>query len=197
VQFNGRRKKLMPMQQFEIILKNDKIKSYKFIALLLVSLNIVVFIYLIIARIHFYEASGALLLSGLYIIYRMYVAKKSRTAFFINEITFFILSGCWMALQSYFMAIACATLGILYNLSLQKILFLFNDNFVKKINFPQREYQWGMFTNIVLKDNILTVDFRNNKLIQVEIENKINETQFNEFARQQLFKAPVYTEKQT
>ena len=132
----------MLMQQFEIILKNDKIKSYKFIALLLASLNIAVFIYLVIAGVHFYEASGALLLAGLYLIYLLYAAKKSRSAFFINEITFFILSGCWLALQSYFIGIACATLGILYNLSLQKIQFLFNDNFVKKINFPQKEYQW-------------------------------------------------------
>ena len=53
-----------------------------------------------------------------------------------------------------------------------------------------------MFANVILKDNILTIDFKNNKLIQVEIENNINEIQFNEFARQQLFKAPVYTEKQ-
>lgn len=187
----------MPMQQFEIILKNDKIKSYKFIALLLVSLNIVVFTYLVIAGIHFYEASGALLLSGLYLIYLRYAAKKNRRAFFINEITFFILSVCWLVLQSYLIAIACATLGILYNLSLQKIQFLFNDNFVKKINFPQREFQWEMFSNIVLKDNILTVDFRNNKLIQVEIENNINEIQFNEFAQQQLIKAPLHAQKQT
>ena len=132
----------MVMQQFEIILKNDKIKSYKFIALLMVLLNIAVFIYLLIAGIHFYEASAALLLSGLYLVYLIYAAKKNKRAFFINEITFFILAGCWLALQNYVIAIACATLGILYHLSLQKIQFVFNDNFIKKINFPRKEYPW-------------------------------------------------------
>jgi len=49
-----------------------------------------------------------------------------------------------------------------------------------------------MLANVMLKDNILTVDFRNNKLIQLEIEGNINEIQFNEFAQQQLFRNSIH-----
>jgi hypothetical protein len=182
----------MLMQQFEVTLRNDKIKSYKFIALLLVLMNIAVFIFLLMSGIHFYEAAGALLLSGLYLIYTMYIAKKNRDVFFIKGITFFILAGSWVALQNYLIAVVCIMLGLLYHLSLQKLQFQFNNNVIKKMNFPQKAYSWGMLANVMLKDNILTVDFRNNKLIQLEIEGNINEIQFNEFAQQQLFKTSIH-----
>ena len=186
----------MLMRQFEITLKNDKIKFYKFIALLLVLLNLVVFIFLLIADVHFYEAAAALLLSGMYLMYLLYAAKKNKGIFFINGVTFFILTGCWIALQNYLIAFGCVLLGILYHLSLQKLQFVFNDNFVKKMNFPQKAYSWDKLDNVMLRDNILTIDLKNNKLIQLEIESNINEIQFNEFAQQQLFKNSDSLEKQ-
>jgi hypothetical protein len=81
-------------------------------------------------------------------------------------------------------------MGILYYFSLQKLLFVFNNTSVKKLNFPSAEYFWSGFTNVMLRDNILTLDFNNNKLIQLEIENErsINEIEFNEFAQQQIIK---------
>lgn len=186
----------MGMQHFEITLKNDKIKFYKFIALLLVLLNVAVFIFLLTAHVHFYEAAAALLLSGLYLIYLLYVAKKNKSPFFINTIIFFILAGSWVALQNYLVAFGCVTLGILYHLSLQKLQFVFNGNFVKKMNFPQKGYSWEMFANVMLKDNILTIDLKNNKLIQLEIEGNIDETLFNEFAHQQLVENSVHSKNQ-
>jgi hypothetical protein len=180
----------MLMQQFEITLKNEKLKFYKLIALLLVLLNLAVYIFFITADLHFYEAAAALLLSGLYLIYLLYAAKKNKSVFFINGIIFFILAGSWVALQNYLMAFACVILGILYHLSLQKLQFVINGNFVKKMNYPQKTYSWEMLTNVMLRDNILTIDLKNNKLIQIEIENNINEIQFNEFVNQQLIKNP-------
>jgi len=175
------------MQQFEITLKNDKIKFYKFISLLLVLLNLAVFVFLLIANVHFYEAAAALLLSGLYLIFLLYIAKKNKDVFSVNEVTFFILAGSWVALQNYLVAFACVLLGILYHLSLQKLQFLFSNSFVKKLNFPQKVYAWEMFANVVLRDNILTIDLKNNTLIQFEIESDISESQFNAFAQQHLF----------
>lgn len=178
------------MQQFEITIKNEKIKYYKVIALLLVLLNVAVFIFLLFADVHFYEAAAALLLSGLYLVYLLYMAKKNSSKFFIREITFFILAGCWVALQNYLVAFGCLFMGILYHLSLQKLQFVFNSDFIRKMNFPQKTYAWDTLANVMLKDNILTIDFKNNTLIQLEIDCNINETQFNEFASQQLFKTP-------
>ncbi len=46
------------------------------------------------------------------------------------------------------------------------------------------EHEWSEFNNIILKDNILTLDFRNNKLLQLSIngnESTVDEYTFNTF----------------
>ena len=108
----------------------------------------------------------------------------------MDEVSFFILAGSWIGLQSYLFAAACVFVGILYHLALQKLLFIFTSEDIKKMNFPKAEYPWSIFSNVILKDNILTLDFKNNKLIQAEIEDNliINEKEFNEFATRQLYK---------
>ncbi|MGC4034655.1 MAG: hypothetical protein QM764_01750 [Chitinophagaceae bacterium] len=44
-------------------------------------------------------------------------------------------------------------------------------------------------SNAILKDGILTIDFKNNKIIQAEIDEEyavVNEKEFNEFCKRQL-----------
>ena len=47
-------------------------------------------------------------------------------------------------------------------------LFSFSTSEIKINKFINKEYQWSDFNNIVLKDGLLTLDFVNNKIIQVE-----------------------------
>ncbi|MEN9685000.1 MAG: hypothetical protein RLZZ28_786, partial [Bacteroidota bacterium] len=60
-------------------------------------------------------------------------------------------------------------------------------------SLPKKRYEWQDISNIVLKDGMLTIDFKNNKLIQKEIETPgtiQEEKEFNEFCRLHLNKAP-------
>ena len=53
--------------------------------------------------------------------------------------------------------------------------------------FASPAYQWHQFSNVVLKDNLLTLDFKNNKLLQVAVDegkSPVDEKAFNEFCRQ-------------
>ena len=56
----------------------------------------------------------------------------------MDEVSFFILAGCWVALHNYLIAVGCVFMGILYYFSLQKLQFVFNNISVKKINFPHQ-----------------------------------------------------------
>jgi hypothetical protein len=47
-------------------------------------------------------------------------------------------------------------------------LLSFSASEIKINKFINKEYQWSDFNNIVLKDGLLTLDFANNKIIQVE-----------------------------
>lgn len=54
----------------------------------------------------------------------------------------------------------------------------------KTVTFP-----WMEMDNVILKDNLLTIDFKTNKIIQVEIlENStmVDETEFNLFCKEQM-----------
>ena len=56
-------------------------------------------------------------------------------------------------------------------------------------SFPQKKHPWSVIKNVVLKDCILTIDFKNNKLIQKETEEDTTEqeeAEFNEFCKKQL-----------
>jgi hypothetical protein len=51
-------------------------------------------------------------------------------------------------------------------------------------------YNWEEFSNVILKDNLLTIDFANNTILQLEIENSgetINEAELNTFCKACLY----------
>lgn len=62
----------------------------------------------------------------------------------------------------------------------------FDDQEVVFNTFPRKHYRWNDFSNVVLKDGLLTIDFKNNKLLQKEIDTQPTATlekDFNEFCK--------------
>jgi hypothetical protein len=184
------------MEQFEITIKNEKVRSYQVIALLLVLLNLAVFIFLLLAAVSFQQAAWATLLSGLYLIYLIYTSKKNHNRFSVDWFAFLVVAGGWLILGRYWMAVICIIMGVLYHLSMKKLQICFTDEVIKKMNFPRKEYPWKLLENVMVRDNILTLDFKNNRLLQAEIESGINEVYFNNFAKQHLSQATINEEKQ-
>jgi hypothetical protein len=179
--------------QFEIILKNEKIKSYRTMVLIVLLLNLSLFILMLFYDVYRYEAASAILLVGIYIFMRLYFIKKYKQGNYLDQVLLFVLAGCWFGLQNYYMVIALVIVGILYHFALQKLQIVFTTQKVMKLNFPEKEYLWNTFNNVILKDNILTLDFKNNHLIQAEVEEpkNLNEKQFNLFAQEQLNQKPA------
>ena len=69
----------------------------------------------------------------------------------------------------------------------------FSDNEIKFNTLLKKRYHWSDFTNIILKDGLLTLDFVNNKILQREIEDDddeddADEREFNEYCQTQLRK---------
>ena len=68
----------------------------------------------------------------------------------------------------------------------------FNDDRIVFNSIPRKQYDWEDFTNIMLRDNLLTLDFKNNKLIQRETadeeegEDDCSEEEFNNYCRDRL-----------
>jgi hypothetical protein len=67
----------------------------------------------------------------------------------------------------------------------------FADNKIVINTVIRRSYTWTDFTNIILKDNLLTLDFKNNRLFQretIDEEGDTEEDEFNEYCQEQLNK---------
>src|SRR5690242_2823431 len=178
----------MIYMQFEITLKNEKIKSYRTIALIVLMLNVAVFLLMLFYDSYRYQAALAILLTGIYLGIRFYFLEKYHQGNFPDQALLFILAGCWVGLQNYYMVAAMVITGILYHLALQKITILFTPEKVITPGFPQKQYLWNVFNNVIIKDQLLTLDFKNNHLFQAVIKEpeNLNEKEFNLFAQAQL-----------
>ncbi len=74
---------------------------------------------------------------------------------------------------------------------LQKRSIYFNSYVIEHKTRPYRRFKWSDLSNVVLKDNIITLDFKNNKLIQGEINTSVDENIFNAFVKDQLNKSTI------
>lgn len=43
----------------------------------------------------------------------------------------------------------------------------------------KKQFRWQQIENVIIKDELLTVDFKNNRLLQKEIDTPVDEQQFN------------------
>jgi hypothetical protein len=96
--------------------------------------------------------------------------------------------------------VAAATRDLMFPLLLIIIAFVINASYVKPVvevqekgiwikkSFSSKTFGWQNFSNVVLKDNLLTIDFTNNKILQLELDNSVtvNEQQFNDYCAQKI-----------
>ena len=115
--------------------------------------------------------------------------KLMLVKFRINKFVLLSAAACvlFIATHSITFALVLLVYGYLVKFLNQKpVIAITNEGITIKKLFASQSFQWNEFSNIVLKDGMLTLDFRNNKLIQVSIdENKtvIDENAFNDFCK--------------
>lgn len=175
------------MKNYELIIKNEKARQYRLLATLIVLTNLVLFIWLAIANIELRVKgliTAALIIGGFVIQYftRKYSARAAG-AFFI--VLFYFESGYWQA------AIIMAALALLYMVAVRKLVVLVNTSHILYPSFPKKELEWSELNNLILKDGLLTIDLKNNKIAQAMVVNgvddhDIDEKEFNEFCQIQL-----------
>lgn len=178
------------MNDFQVILKNKKIKSYRLIGFVILLINTALLFYCLWSPLKRSAAFVSLVILAVYFLLQWNYIRKGKQSFFFNEFVFFILGICWINLENYYAVAINFVIGVFFYLAVQKLLIVFSGNAVTINFFPKKEYEWNQFSNVVLKDGILTLDFKNNKLFQGEIEDDevIKEQEFNSFVSTQLEK---------
>ncbi len=65
----------------------------------------------------------------------------------------------------------------------------FNKDKVVRNSLPHKKYEWVDIENAMIRDNLFTLDLRNNKVIQKKLDEPVSkelELEFNQFCKEQL-----------
>lgn len=181
------------MQKFELTLKNDRIKAYKTFILFFIALNIIFLIVLAITTPDSSARTKCLLAIGMTIFSLAtdyYLRKKNKQYSGKGAaLLYFVL--VYLLLQYWWMALGVVVVASLYALSLRNLIVHVNPDQIIYPSFPRKILKWSDLNNIILKDGLLTIDFKTNKLAQAEVnrndnDSAMNEQEFNDFCRNHL-----------
>jgi len=182
------------MRKYSFILKNEKTKKYRLISQLLVLFNLLGFIFILINNEVKIPKNlillFAVLITAVYTFFTVieWISKKVLPDFWHRSI-FGVCAIVWYNEGFWWLTIMLFLFILLDFIAHKKLVVDITD---KKIIVPyvlERTIDWSEVNNVILKDGLLTIDFRNNKLFQQLVLNSdddINEKEFNDFCERQL-----------
>lgn len=179
------------MKKYEIVLQNKKAKIYSTISWLIIALNLLLFLYFGIANFakQFAYALPGTLLLALIFIFDFIVRKKKNNQNRPFIISFIIVVLTWIMMGFYLPAAVNLVLFFFQDITRRKLAISVAVEKIIYPSFPKRTILWNELSNLILKDGLLTVDFKNNKIIQQLIEkteHSVDEKEFNDFCKKQL-----------
>ena len=179
------------MLRFELILKKEKQRSYIRFSWLIIIGNLALFVYL--SSLSGFNNIGPLLYVVLAIIAIVVIhySKEQRENPRLYILFLIIILG-WINTRTYWwVAFPILIFMVLDEIARRELIVkVFTDKIVYP-SWPHREIKWKELSNVILKDRMLTIDFKSDKLIQQLIDEKktqIDEKEFNAFCRRQLNK---------
>lgn len=181
--------------QYVVVLKNQHTRYINILGFFLGMLSIVFFVRELSepGKIGFVYLIGVLFIAGVLIWNVYHSVYKGRKVYYSRALL--IAALVWMKMPYYqWLSFVFIILALLEYQAKYAVEIGFSDNEIKFNTLIKKRYRWSDFTNIMLKDGLLTLDFANNKILQREIEDdddedEADEKEFNEYCRQQLAKA--------
>jgi ABC-type transport system involved in multi-copper enzyme maturation permease subunit len=178
------------MKTFAFILPDERSRSYQWVTMLILLMNALVFGFILLnesldrnRNLAFFGVSISVLSLILFML-------KTYTGFRYShrpEITMIILALVWMILGFYLPGACMLCLSVLGFYTPKVKLLQFSKDGVRYPSFPVRLFRWQEIENVILKDDALTIDFKNNKMLQSTVkqydDEGFTESDFNEFCR--------------
>lgn len=181
------------MQQYQIILKNEKVNQYNRIAQFIIIANIAIFVLLAVESTTkkwlIYYSTVSAIISVILIIDYFFPFNKYWGKFELKLAALAIISISWFNSTYWWVGIIIILLDIFYTISKRLLLLTITKKEISYPSIPQKKIKWSTVNNVILKDGLLTIDLKTNRLIQQAVEESqtvVNEKQFNDFCREQL-----------
>lgn len=180
------------MQQFEITLKNEKVKLYNRLSWLIITIHIIIFL-----SISFFSNEKAIRVTAIasllllaFCFFLKFYFKKTKWAIGLHPFFLSLMVG-WISMEKYWLAAIPLIFDILSSITERKFSVEVSVDKIFYPSFPKKNISWSELNNIILKDGLLTINFKNDKFIQQfvdETKTAVNEQEFNDFCSQQLNK---------
>jgi len=184
--------------KYVLTLKNEKEKTYRAIREITVVLNLLGMIYLVaVAPKDFKNLVWpvfGIFVSAVYIIIIILERISREPSDNKWGYTVFIVSSiAWSKHELYWwISFVILFLFLMDILVYRKLEVVFAGKYVKLPLLFRKKINWNQLNNVVLKDGMLTVDFKSNRLFQypvLESGLNIDEIEFNRFCYQQIVNA--------
>lgn len=182
----------MPVNADYIIsLPNNKTRLYDIMGWILLGLHMTGFLYILFTtteRDKWGDCGYALSLPLVYFILEYFLLKKKRE-FHGLKFSLATLPAIWYFKFDYvYIGLITLVLSILYFIARRSFRILFTGQYIIYPSFPGRKIKWNELSNLILKDGLLTIDFKNNKLIQQEIDvnDEVDEKEFNVYCLEKI-----------
>lgn len=176
------------MLQYSFSLRNDKTRGYLYLSWFILVIQCAALLFLAINDDTFQRYYYVM---GLIVVVTLMGYPLARKMVFRSKFTYAFAAICitWFMVTQYWFALATFVLLVLQYISNQKLALLFYNDRVVAPGILEKTISWSSFSNVILKDGLLTLDYKNNRISQymVEDSNELpDERDFNEFCRQQL-----------
>jgi hypothetical protein len=183
------------MQHFEITLTNRKRKNYFLLAWLFALIVYAFELYLAFNDAYKYaQRSWVVVVFGILLLFLI-----TDTGFRLNNwskreyigAAYGFIAVPFIKWQFYWPVAILFLFMILLSIATRKFCIIISEKNIIFPSFPPKKIDWSVLNNLILKDDVLTIDFKNNRLIQQPIDDSktsVNEKEFNDFCQRQLNK---------
>lgn len=178
------------MTQWTICLRNEKLILYNRLSRFILFFLFTFFCYFLVfsdLKSVKIKSTVVILLLALFTALQYYFRNTKYQ--FGNRIFFYILIIGWVTIENYWLAAITLFFEVLSTITTRQLNVGFNTQNITYPSFPPKQIKWKELNQVILKDGLLTIDFKSDKLIQQHIdENKttVNEKDFNDFCKKQL-----------
>ncbi len=179
------------MNSFVIPIPNERINTYKVVTFIIFTLNFLGFGYVFLQTraTDAVLAIVALVLNAVPWLYFLLNKKHIKSP--VIEITLIASALLWIYYGNFWMGVLLLFFAVMSFFTNKKTIILFNEAGIVYPSFPVKKYTWADLVQVVWKDNILTIDLKNNKLLQFNIEEDFaagfDAAGFNKWCREMTF----------
>jgi hypothetical protein len=166
----------LSQQTFDIAIPNERIKTYKLITFIILSLNFFGFGFVFLKTTGTYAYLAILLLIITAVPWSYYLLNKKHIKFPVVEISFIASACLWYYIGNSWMALFLILFIVIGFFANKKPIIHFTEEGIEYPAFPPKKYAWADVQNVIMKDDMLTIDLKNNTLLQTNIEKEVAST---------------------